>query len=277
LGLRWLLKRLSININAYYFYINHKQNRAKKIRNKKVILDKFSLIYHSNNGTPGYRQMTDELHKENIFLSPNTVYLYMKELSLKSITRRKYHYERGESHKVFANLLEQNFTAAKPNEKWCTDFTYLHLENGEKHYNCSILDLYDRSIVASICSDKIDAQLAIRTLQKALKQENYPKSVILHSDQGSQYTSKAFTEFCAENFIIQSMSKAGYPYDNAPMERFYNTLKVELYYLYKFRTKDILYLCINDFIYTRYNHSRPHSFNNGLSPAQKRFQFIKST
>lgn len=241
-----------------------------------MILDKISSIYHSNNGTPGYRQMTDELHKENIFLSANTVYSFMKELGLKSITRRKYHYERGEAHKIFANLLKQEFKASKPNEKWCTDFTYLHLENGDKHYNCSILDLYDRSIVASICSDKIDAQLAIRTLKKALAQENYPKGVILHSDQGSQYTSNAFTEFCADNSIVQSMSKAGCPYDNAPMERFYNTLKVEFYYLYKFRSSKILYLCIEDFIYTRYNCSRPHSFNNGLSPKQKRFNSIKS-
>lgn len=274
--MRWLLKRLNININSYYFYINHKQIKAKKCFKKKVILDKISSIYYGNNGTPGYRQMTNELHKENIFLSPNTVYSFMKELGLKSITRRKYHYKCGEAHKVFANLLQQNFTASKPNEKWCTDFTYLHLENGEKHYNCSILDLYDRSIVASICSNKIDAELAIHTLKKALIQENYPKNVILHSDQGSQYTSRSFTKFCTDNSIVQSMSKAGYPYDNAPMERFYNTLKVEFYYLYIFRTSKILYLCINDFIYTRYNHSRPHSFNNGLSPAQKRFQFIKS-
>ena len=256
--------------------MHHKQNRAKRNLKNQIILNKISSIYHSNNGTPGYRQMTDELHKEQIFLSPNTIYSFMKKLGLKSITRRKYHYERGEAHKVFANLLQQNFTASKPNEKWCTDFTYLHLENGEKHYNCSILDLYDRSIVASICSDKIDAKLAIGTLKKALVQENYPKNVILHSDQGSQYTSIAFTKFCADNFIIQSMSKAGCPYDNAAMERFYNTLKVEFYYLYKFRAKDVLYLCINDFICTRYNHSRPHTFNNGLSPAQKRFQFMKS-
>lgn len=220
--------------------------------------------------------MTDELRKEKIILSPNTVYLYMKSLDIRSVTRRKYHYERGEAHKVFENLLNRNFTASKPNEKWCTDFTYLHLENGEKHYNCSIIDLYDRSIVASICADKIDAKLAIATLQKALKQEHFPKNVILHSDQGSQYTSKAFTVFCRQHHVIQSMSKAGCPYDNAPMERFYNTLKVEFYYLFKFRTQAVLYRLIHEFIYVRYNHSRPHSFNGGLSPIQKRFFVAKS-
>lgn len=149
------------------------------------------------------------------------------------------------------------------------------MENGEKHYNCSILDLYDRSIIASICSDKIDAKLAVATLQKALKQQSYPKSVMLHSDQGSQYPSKAFTEYCRQHSVIQSMSRVGCPYDNAPMERFYNTLKCECYYLYKFRSQAVLYAVINDFICGRYNHSRPHTFNAGQSPMQKRYCYKK--
>lgn len=76
--------------------------------------------------------MTDELKKKSIYLSPNTVHSYMKELGLKSVTRRKYYYHKGEAHKIFANLLDRNFTASKPNQKWCTDFTYLHLSTGEK-------------------------------------------------------------------------------------------------------------------------------------------------
>lgn len=152
----------------------------------------------------------------------------------------------------------------------------MHLENGEKHYNCSILDLYDRSIVASICGDKIDAKLAIRTLEKALIQEKFSKNIVFHTDQGSQFTSKAFTSYCKENGLIQSMSRAGVPYDNAPMERFFNTLKNDFYYLFKFRSSNVLYACINDFIYTRYNYSRPHSFNDGLTPMQKRYFPSKS-
>ena len=151
----------------------------------------------------------------------------------------------------------------------------MYLENGEKHYNCSILDLYDRSVVASICADKIDATLAINTLKKALKQEKFPKNIIFHTDQGSQFTSKAFVSFCKEFKVVQSMSRAGVPYDNAPMERFFNTLKNDFYYLFKFRSSKILYTCINDFIYIRYNYSRPHFFNDGLSPMQKRALFYK--
>ena len=197
----------------------------------------------------------------------------MRKLGLKSVVRRKYVYHKGEAHKIFTNLLKRDFVASQPNRKWCTDFTYLHLSTGEKRYNCTIIDLYDRSVIASLNSHKIDSELAINTLKIALKQANFPRKVILHSDQGSQYTSKIFTEFCSKNSVIQSMSRAGCPYDNAPMERFYNTLKNEFYYLFSFNSDKVLNSCIYDFIFTRYNHSRPHSFNNGLSPLQKRSSF----
>lgn len=217
--------------------------------------------------------IADELKKWGIFLSTNTVYSYMKSLGLKSITRRKYVYNKGDAHKVFEDLLNRNFTANKPNEKWCADFTYLHLSTGEKRYNCSILDLYDRSIVASITSNKINSKLAIDTFKMALKSVKKGDKIILHSDQGSQYTAKIFTKFCSQNKVTQSMSRAGCPYDNAPMERFFNILKCEFYYLFNFNSDSILKACINDFIFTRYNFSRPHTFNNGISPSKKRAMY----
>ena len=97
-------------------------------------------------------------------------------------------------------------------------------------YNCSILDLYDRSIVATLNSDYINTELAKATLEKALMEEKPEKGLILHSDQGCQFTSWGFINYCESRGICQSMSKAGCPYDNAPMERFYNTLKNELIY-----------------------------------------------
>lgn len=101
------------------------------------------------------------------------------------------------------------------------------------------------------------SDLAIRTLQKALDSQHLAEgSLILHSDQGSQYTSKAFTEFCGSVHVTQSMSKAGYPYDNAPMERYFNTLKNECINLYEFRTEEELYRTVEEFAYVTYNHSQ---------------------
>lgn len=143
--------------------------RSERAVKKKEILKKITEIYHRENGVPDYRMMANELKKHKIFLSPNTVYSYMKELNLKSIVRQQYVYHKGDAHKVFANLLERDFSASQPNQKWCADFTYLHLTTGEKRYNCSILDLYDRRIVATLNSNKIDSKLAIDTLKIALK------------------------------------------------------------------------------------------------------------
>ena len=172
---------------------------------------------------------------------------------------------------MFDNRLHQDFIAEKPNQKWCTDFTYLFLKNHEVRYNCTILDLYDRSVIASITDRNITSDLAVRTLKKALEsQPSIKEGVILHSDRGTQYTSKAFVEFCESVNVTQSMSKAGYPYDNAPMERYFNTLKNECINLYEFTTEEALYQMVEEFAYVAYNHVRPHSFNGYRTPFETR-------
>ena len=195
-----------------------------------------------------------------------------KELGLYSIVRpKKPGTKPGKPHKVFENKLKQNFTAEKINQKWCTDFTYLFLKNGDVRYNCTIIDLHDRSVVASITDRRITSDLAVRTLQKALdSQRGSRKELILHSGQGSQYTSKTFVEFCESAGVTQSMSKAGYPYDNAPMERYFNTLKNECTNLYEFRTEEQMYQVVEEFAYVTYNHVRPHSYNGYKPPFEAR-------
>ena len=230
-------------------------------------------IYHSHNGIDGYRSMTVYLACRGYDYSPTTIHKYMNlDLGLRSIVRpRKPGYEHGRAHKIFENKLKQNFTADKVNQKWCTDFTYLFLADHEVRYNCTILDLHDRSVVASITDRHITSDLAIRTLQKALDSQPAVKGeLLLHSDQGSQYTSKAFVEFCESVHVTQSMSKAGYPYDNAPMERYFNTLKNECTNLYEFQTEEALYQAVEEFAYVSYNHVRPHSFNGYRTPYQAR-------
>ena len=213
------------------------------------------------------------LERKGYFYSAVTVHKYMNtELGLRSIVRpQKPEYEHGKPHKVFDNKLNQNFYADEINRKWCTDFTYLFLTNHEVRYNCTIIDLHDRSVMASITDRNITSDLAIRTLRKALKsQPTVKEGLILHSDQGPQYTSKACTEFCESVHVTQSMSKAGYPYDNAPMERYFNTLKNECTNLYGFETEEALYPKVEEFAYVDYNHVRPHSFNGYRTPYEAR-------
>ena len=151
------------------------------------------------------------------------------------------------------------------------NFTYLFLKNREVRHNWSIVDLYDRSVIASVTEGQITSSLAIRTLKKALEsQPRISGELILHSDQGSQYTSKAFVKFCESVHVTQSMSKAGCPYDNAPMERYFNTSKNECVNLYDFQTEEALYQAVEEFAYVTYNHIRPHSYNGYRTPYQVR-------
>lgn len=215
------------------------------------------------------------LIRKGYHISRLTVHKYMNvEMKLFSISRKKKPaYERGIAHKVYENKLNQDFHAEEINQKWCTDFTYLFLTDGSKRYNCTIIDLYDRSVVASITDRNITADLAKRTLEKAIRSEpriNLRK-LLLHSDQGSQYTSKEFTEFCEVLGVTQSMSRAGCPYDNAPMERYFNTLKNDLIKQHHYRTEKELYTAIEEFAYVQYNHVRPHSYNDYKTPYEARY------
>lgn len=271
-GVRWLLRRLNICPNAYYNYLKDRKSEYHAIKRKT--LAEIRKIYHDHGGVDGYRSMRVFLERKNIRLSAPTVHKYMnKELGLLAIVRRKKaNHQMGKPHKVFPNLIQQNFTADEINQKWCTDFTYLYLTDGSMRYNCSILDLHDRSIVASITDKQITSDLAIRTLKKAIKsQQTIKENLILHSDQGSQYTSKEFTELCKEAGIIQSMSRAGCPYDNAPMERYYNTLKNELTNLHHYHNDDELNQAVSEFAYIWYNHVRPHSYNDYRTPFEARY------
>ena len=118
--------------------------------------------------------------------------------------------------------------------------------------------------------NNISAELAVETLRSAVRVQKPKRGLIIHSDQGSQFSSKEFGDFCKDFGIQQSMSRAGCLYDNAPMERYYNTLKNEYSNLFSFKTKNEMDQEINQFTYEWYNKERPHTYNNGLPPARAR-------
>jgi len=240
---------------------------------KEEILSVITALYHELNGVVGYRTMKIYLEEIGYFISANTVHRYMNtELGLKALSHSgKPKYQHGKPHRVFDDLIKHNFTASAPNQKWCTDFTYIKMRDGTFRYNCVILDLYDRSIMASVTARHITAELAIKTLQKALYEQKLQRpNLILHSDQGVQYTSKEFVLFCKKVGVRQSMSRAGTPTDNAVMERYMKNLKQELIYIHTYDSAAVLNRDINDFV-RHYNTKRPHKANGGLAPLEKRY------
>ncbi len=162
---------------AYYGYV--KQRKKEALERKQEVLRCIHDLYHHYSGKPGYRMMKRYLEKKGHFYSLLTVHKYMNELGLRSIVyKKKPEYIKGKAHQVFPNLLNRDFTAEHKNEKWCTDFTYIHLSNGSLRYNCSILDLKDRSIVATKTAAYITADLAIETLQEAICKHRPKKGFI---------------------------------------------------------------------------------------------------
>lgn len=269
-GLRWLCNKFEISPNCYYNY----KKEAKRKYHKRLahIFELIKYVYYNNNCVIGYRAMRIFIKRYGYEVSNTTMHKYMnKELNLCAvIMHSKPGYKTGKKNKIFDNLLNQNFTVDRKNKVWCTDFTYMRQPNGKFRYDCSIIDLYDRSAVASLNSDYINTDLAINTLKTALKKENYSK-VILHSDQGVQFTSLDFVNFCKANNITQSMSKAGCHYDNAPMERFYNTFKSNFYNVSSFPNVEMMDELTMKYI-NWYNYVRPHSYNNYLTPMEARYR-----
>lgn len=263
---------LHICVNAYYNYL--KQTKADYNLQKEQICNEIKAVYHDLNGIVGHRGMQIFLARKGIYLSKTTIHKYMnREMHLHCICRRrKPSYKKDHAHKIFPNILQQNFEVESPNKVWCTDFTYLYLTNGNVRYNCTVIDLYDRSVVSSVNGRFITSDLAIKAVDKAIAATGCdPKELILHSDQGSQFTALEFVLHCQNLGITQSMSRAGTPYDNAAMERYYNTLKTELIHQYCFDTVSDLDYAISEFAYNWYNQVRPHSHNGYKTPFEKRY------
>lgn len=219
----------------------------------------------------GHRMVRDPLYKDHQMKAHrNTVQKIMQKYNIQCrVKPKRTSYTAGESKCIVANLLERNFSAEKPNQKWVTDITYLPY--GEKMlYLSTIMDLYNNEILAYRISDKQDTSLVTQTLEDACRgRETY--EVILHSDQGAQYTSYAFQEKAKEKGIITSMSRKGNCLDNAVIESFHSSLKSEEFGspLRLRLTSSIVQEKVQDYMYY-YNYNRPFTKLNCHTPVEFR-------
>ena len=188
----------------------------------------------------------------------------MLKLGIRSVIRRKRKYFGNASKIIKPNILEQDFRTGKSNSKWSTDVTNLYYKNN-RFYLCVILDLYNREILSCIMSSKNDNQLVISTINKATSRRENMVGVILHSDQGSQYTTEYYSKLLLSKGIIQSMSRRGNCLDNAPVECFFSHLKSELIYTTKFSSEEEMKQGIEEYI-RFYNQERIQQKLNNLSP-----------
>ena len=216
---------LEISKRTYYKYRN---SEDKDYYDYLIIKE----IFDNSKGTYGYRRITEGIKiKYGVIFNHKKVARIMNKYHLKPeyIKRiRPNNYKRIEEN-VKPNLVKRNFNTDEPNKIWVTDITYL-IYNNKRMYLSTILDLYDRKVVAYKISKFNNNQLVIDTLNEAISKRKDVFGLILHSDQGFQYTSYQYKAICNSNNIQISMSRKGTPIDDSPMESFHGILKKEPLY-----------------------------------------------
>lgn len=234
-----------------------------------------SSIYHEHKGRYGYRRITTELRHRGFSLNHKTVQRLMKELELFCRVRmKKYRSYKGEVGKIASNLLQRNFEAEKPNQKWVTDVTEFSLF-GQKLYLSPILDLCSRDIVSYSISARPVLSMVTEMLHEAFAKIPDGTNLILHSDQGWQYQHKQYQSMLKAKGIQQSMSRKGNCLDNAVIENFFGLLKSELLYLQDFQSMEHFKTELFDYL-DYYNNRRSKAKLKGLPPAIHRRQALSA-
>ena len=260
-----LCRVLNVNRSTYYKFKNRKESK-RDLENRHIrrcILD----LYAKNDKRFGAEKTALCLKRDyRINISVGRVYRIMKSMNLPKTSTVKPPRIKAASHEgKCENILRQRFDQTEPNAVWVSDFTYIKA-GGRFYYLCAIMDLYSRKIVAYKLSDKLNAQLAIDTVNRAVASRGKSGGIIFHTDRGSQYTSKEFRKHLDNLNMIQSFSAKGHPYDNAVMECFFKYLKKEETDRRSYSSIEELKISIFKYIDGFYNSIRPHSHNNGLSP-----------
>ena len=256
-----------VSRSGYYAYVKRMDLPAKDL----PLAEKIRECQEECGRTYGYRRVHIWLEREGIYRNPKTVLRIMQKYSLLSVIRRKKYRNYGAHLHKYPNLLNRDFSAERPNQKWVTDISYIHTKQGVLYLSI-IRDLYDNSIVAYKTGTEQNVNLVLSTIREAKKKEKVTTELQLHSDQGFQYTSQAYYRLTQSYGITQSMSRRGNPYDNALAENFFSILKTECIYRTKPQTFEEARLLTTEYIYF-YNHQRIQ-LKTKLTPLEKRCQYV---
>lgn len=262
-----LCRVLEVTRAAYYKW---RQRKPSKTQTKqKQIVNEIKRIHafprFQDYGSP---RMHRELVQQGVDCCENTVAKLMRENQIRARRAPKFKVSTTDSKHdlpIASNLLGQDFVAQKPNQVWLSDFTYIRTLEGFS-YLCAFKDLCSRKIVGWGMSRRIDAELALAAFNQAVALRKPGRGLIVHSDRGSQYASISFRKRVKDLKFRQSMSRKGNCYDNAPMESFFKSFKVEEVYHEEYETHEQAVRAATDYIERFYNPKRLHSAIGYVSP-----------
>lgn len=251
---------------ATFYYQVKKMNKTDKYT---AVKEEIREIFHENKGRYGYRRITTELRIRGKKINHKTVRRLMKEEGLVCRVRmKKYRSYKGETGKIAPNLLDRDFNAEKPNQKWVTDVTEFRMK-GQKLYLSAIIDLHSRDVVSYALSERAELRLVTTMLERAFEKLGEERNLILHSDQGWQYQHAEYREMLEKKGIRQSMSRKGNCLDNAVIENFFGIVKSELNYEEEYETMEELKEGLKEYL-EYYNKGRIKEKLKGKTPARHR-------
>jgi transposase InsO family protein len=258
-----LCNAMLVSKSGYYAYIKRLPNEKKE--ELKTNIAKCYSGHKSRIGAPKVYYHMKEL---GFSVSMSTIARYMRSMGLMAKNRAKFRHGLNKNKPNVPNILERNFAAKKPNEKWVSDITYIKTNKGWC-YVCTVLDLYSRKVIAYDFSSKMDTDILVNAFNKAIQARKGAKldGLIFHSDQGSQYSSNVFSELLQKNKITQSMSRRGNCWDNSVAESFFKSLKTEAD-IYENMTFEQVKQELFEYIVVYYNNMRLHSTLGYKTPNQ---------
>ena len=257
----------NVSRSGYYDYVKRMDVPAWDL----PLAEKIQECQEKCGKTYGYRRVQIWLERNGIHRNPKTILRVMQKYGLLSAVRRRKYRKYGEYLHRYPNLLNRDFSATKPNQKWVTDISYIPTEQGFLYLSV-IRDLYDNSIVAYKTGTEQTVNLVLSTIRAAKRKEKVTAELQLHSDQGFQYTSQAYFKLTQSYGITPSMSRRGNPYDNALAENFFSILKTECIHRVELQTFAEARRLIDEYIHF-YNHQRIQ-LKTKLTPLEKRSQFV---
>lgn len=265
-SLSTLCRIFGINRSSYKYWFNNTEKPVDIERLKLII--RVKEIHRKSRGSSGARTVSSILKGDGESVGRFKAGNLMKEAGLTSKQSRKHKYKvANDEHFIAPNLLNREFKVDKPNQVWCGDITYIW--SGKSWcYLAVVIDLYSRRAIGWSMSKKADANLVCMALEMAYMTRGKPNKVKFHSDQGAQYTSTKFRQLLWRYKMIQSMSRRGNCWDNAPMERVFRSLKSEWVPKYGYDSFETAKSDVSYYLMQYYNKERPHSYNKYLTPEQ---------
>ena len=269
MGLRIAKLCVILNVTRSGYYAWDNRPDSKRSKRRRELTERVRSEFFDNHKIPGAVKIAKKLSQTGESVDRKTVANIMRANGWRSKVVKKYKATTNSNHNlpVADNLLNRQFEACRPNQKWVSDITYIPTDEGWL-YIAGIMDLCGREIVGWAMGERMTKELVITALHQANGRRGNPKGVLIHSDRGSQYCSKDYQKELRKGDFVCSMSRKGNCYDNAPMESFFGKLKQEWLNDKRFRTRDEAKAAVFWYIEVYYRRHRLHEANGYRTPEQ---------